>query len=279
MKRKETSVTLTNSPIKKPTSATKEVENAAGRLIHENVFWHTCGITSRHTKSGHPETGSGAAIEWQGRFFILTANHVISGFTDSDLEFVFRPAGTLAESDWWQSQTTGPVLLTPARKIPFIRRYASDKFDLAALEVHETMVEGHLRFYKLRAENKIIRPIINTLCAIGVPFDSYEQLAPGAVTFRPYALWGNYVPGGSKWKHQIDTRTHLLMEFPPAKNGREPHGFSGAGAWYHDPTIKPSHIWVPSLIFAGIITHYFRKSQVLQICRVEKVVSFLRTLR
>ena len=264
---------------KKPAPVKKELENAAGRLIHEYVFWHTCGITSRHTKSGFPETGAGAAIEWQGRLFIVTANHVISGFADSELEFVFRPPGTLAESDWWQSRTTGPVLLTRAERIPLIRRYTNDKLDLAALEVEPTAVEGRLRFYRLRAGSKIIRPVINTLCAIGVPFDSYEQLGPGAVAFRPYALWGDYVPRRSKWKRQIDTRTHLLMEFPPAKNGRKPHGFSGAGAWYHDPTIKPSHIWVPSLILAGIITHYFPKSQVLQICRVEKVVSFLRTLR
>jgi hypothetical protein len=44
-----------------------------------------------------------------------------------------------------------------------------------------------------------------------------------------------------KWEHRIDSRTHILMEFPPAKNGREPRGFSGAGAWYHDPGAKPSH--------------------------------------
>jgi len=269
---------MRNRPIKKPAPVKKEVEIAAGRLIHESVYWHTCGITSRRTKSGYPETGTGAAIEWQGRCFIVTANHVISEFPDSDLEFVFRPLGTIAESDWWQSKTTRPAPLTPAVTIPLVRRYTNDKIDLAALELQEADVDGRLRFYKLRADSKIIRPMINTLCAIGVPFDGSEQLGPGAVAFRPYALWGNYVPGGSKWKQQIDTRTHLLMEFPPAKNGREPHGFSGAGVWYHDPTITASRIWTPRLIFAGIITHYLRKSQVLQICRVERVVNFLRDL-
>jgi hypothetical protein len=269
---------MTDRPIKKPARVKKEVENAAGRLIHEHVYWHTCGITSRRTKSGYPETGTGAAIEWQGRYFVVTANHVISEFPDSDLEFVFRPPGTIAESDWWQEKSTGPVPLTLATKIPLVCRHANDKIDLAALELKETDVEGRLRFYKLRAESKIIRPMINTLCAIGVPFDSYEQLGSGAVAFRTYALWGNYVPAGSKRKLQIDTRTHFLMEFPPAKNGREPHGFSGAGVWYHDPTIAAPRIWVPSLILAGIITHYFRRSQVLQICRVEKVVNFLRQL-
>jgi len=251
-----------------------KLEKAAGELIEEAVFWHTCGVTSRRTRSGHPMTGAGAGIEWQGRFFIVTANHVVEEFSDSDLEFVFRPPGTIERSDWWQSSTPGPVKPTLAQSIPPVTRYTNPGYDLAALEVQPSALEGRLRFYKLRADSKVVRPLRNTLCAIGVPFDSYERLGPKAVTFRPYALWGNALPIGSKWKHQVNSRSHILMEFAPAKEGREPHGFSGAGAWYHDPTIKPSSVWTPSLILAGIITHYLRKSAVLQICRVERMVDF-----
>lgn len=220
-------------------------------------------------------TGAGAAIEWQGRFFIVTANHVVDELADTDLEFVFRPAGTLERSDWWQSHTPGPVRLNMAHTVPLAGRHFDTAYDLAALEVELAAVTGSLRFHKLHAESRIIRPMKNTLCAIGVPFDSYERVGAGGVAFRPYALWGNAIPVARKWKHQVNSRTHILMEFPPAKDRREPHGFSGAGAWYQNPTVKPMAIWVPTLIFAGIITHYIRMGPVLQICRVERVVDFL----
>jgi len=252
-----------------------ELKKAAGELIEESVFWHTCGIASRHTSSGHPVTGAGAGIEWQGRFFIVTANHVIKEFSDSDLEFVFRPPGTLERSNWWQSHTPGAVRLMMSQTVPLVARYCNPKYDLAALEVRASTVEGRIRFHKLRADSKVVRPMKNTLCAIGVPFDSYERLGAQGVAFSPYALWGNAVPIGRKWKSQVNLRAQMLMEFPPAQQGRQPHGFSGAGAWYQDPSSKPGRVWVPTLVLAGIITHYLAKSAVLQVCRVERLVDFL----
>jgi hypothetical protein len=224
----------------------------------------------------HPETGAGAGIEWQDRLFIVTANHVVKGFADSDLEGVFRPPGTLERAIWWQSNTPGQVRLMRAQAIPIVARYSDLKYDLAAFEVEAPVIKERLRFHKLRVDSKIIRPSKNTLCAIGVPFDSYEQLGPGAVALSPYALWGNAVP---RWKNEINSSTHVLMEFPPAKTGREPHGFSGAGTWYPDPTIQigTTSIWVPTMILAGIIIHYIRRGQILETCRVEKLVDFLST--
>jgi hypothetical protein len=63
------------------------------------------------------------------------------------------------------------------------------------------------------------------------------------------------------------------MQFPPAKDKREPGGFSGSGAWYQTATQKRK-IWRPEMILAGIITHYHRSRQALEICRIERVVKF-----
>lgn len=77
---------------------------------------------------------------------------------------------------------------------------------------------------------------------------------------------------------KFNRRTHMLIEFLPAVDGRKPHGFSGSGAWYQTPTKEPPIIWVPEPVLAGIITNYFPDSKVLEICRVERLVAFLNLI-
>ena len=65
------------------------------------------------------------------------------------------------------------------------------------------------------------------------------------------------------------------MEFYPVDQGREPGGFSGAGAWYQVHSEKPPIVWFPSPILAGLITDFHRTAKVLEICRIESIVMFL----
>ena len=97
---------------------------------------------------------------------------------------------------------------------------------------------------------------------------------------RPKTQKGSQVAGDEVRKnlpHDFDPTKNILMAFPPAKDKREPGGFSGSGAWYQNATGK-QEIWRPEMILAGIITHYHRRRQVLEICRIERVVKFLQGL-
>ncbi|HYY72762.1 MAG TPA: hypothetical protein VE778_04150 [Candidatus Bathyarchaeia archaeon] len=184
----------------------------------------------------------------------------------------FRPHGTIPEARWWQRSTPSPLFR--AQPLSIIQRYRCTDDDLAALEVDPDLeASGRVRFHDLHAGSKVTRPIRSSLFAIGLPFDSGEQIAPRAAAFSMHILAGDEVrrncPNG------FNPTKNMLMTFPPAKDKREPGGFSGSGAWYQKSTGKEK-IWRPEMVLVGIITHYHRSRRVLEICRVERVVRFLQ---
>lgn len=226
-------------------------------------------------KTGFLEVGTVTAVRWDSRTFLLTADHVIKDYLDSDLSFVFRPPGTIAHGQWWQRSTPGP--LYRGHPLSIVRRYRDVGDDIAALEADPNLeTSGRVRFYDLHAGSKIIRPIQSSLFAIGLPFDSLEHLGQGAAALTMHTLAGNLMRRGKDVPRGFNPRKNLLMEFPPGKEHREPGGFSGAGAWYQMPTVKRPIIWRPEMVLAGLITHYHRTKQVLEICRVERLVRFLQ---
>jgi hypothetical protein len=52
----------------------------------------------------------------------------------------------------------------------------------------------------------------------------------------------------------------------------DPHGFSGSGAWY---SRSEGLVWSPQIRLAGLVTNYYRESQVLICCRIGTLTSFL----
>ncbi len=247
----------------------------AGEGIEEAIFWRAAGVVARSQRK--LEVGAATAIRWKGRSFLLTAGHVIDGYSDAELEFGFRPEGTLDRDPWYETHLLiRPDQLKLAVPIRIIARLCSKNDDLAALEVDPVELDKKIRFYELDENSKLIHPIKATLCAIGLPADAFVQLNRVAGALTPYSLWGNIVRVRKNRPPGYDRRKNLLMEFLPDKDGRKPHGFSGAGAWYQVTRKKPQVIWRPDPALAGVITHYFPGRKLLLICRVERVVSFLK---
>lgn len=257
--------------------ANVQAQKHAKEAIEEFVCSHICGVDMRPSGTQVPGVGAATAIRWKQRTFLLTADHVVKDIPNENLEFVFRPPGTLERSAWWQSTPPRSAKYLRARQIKIVRRSRSLKDDLAALEVGREL-EDHVRFFDLSPESKIVRPIGSSICTIGVPFDSLERLAPGAIAFSMTVHWGELVGPGTRLLDGFKPRKHLLLEFPPANEGRHPGGFSGAGAWYQAPSAKPPIVWSFRPVLAGIITHFYKKPKILQIARIESVVAFFRTI-
>jgi len=254
-----------------------ELQRKACESIEENIYWHVGGISAISKQTGFPEVGTVTAVQWKNRTFLLTAGHVIDNYEDGDFNFVFRPPGNIERGLWWQSSTPGPLF--PGEPINILRRYRSNRDDIAALEVSPNLESGRrLRFYSLNQDSKVVRPINSSFCAIGLPFDSFEHIGPRSAAFAMFSLWGNPVRPGNNIPDKFNPRTSLLMEFLPATDGRKPGGFSGAGVWYQTPTVNRPIVWSPAPILAGLITHYYPTRKALLICRVERLVSFLQTV-
>jgi hypothetical protein len=255
-----------------------ELQKHAKQAIEEFVSWRMCGVGTR-LLGKPPEVGTATAIRWKRRTFLLTAYHVVKDVPDKDLEFAFRPPGTLERPDWWQSTTPRPQKYLRARRLEILQRYESVKDDLAALEVQPELENQNLvNFFDLSPESKVVRPTGSSICTIGVPFDSFERLAPGAVAFSVTVHWGELVPPSRRLLRDFNPRKHLLLEFPPANDGRHPGGFSGAGAWYQAPSANPAEVWSFRPVLAGVITDFYRKPKLLCITRVERLVAFLHSI-
>lgn len=249
-----------------------DINRQAVATIQEHLYWYVGGVSMMSKKTGFVDVGSVTAVRWESRAFLLTADHVINESSNDELTFIFRPQGTIPEARWWQRGTSGP--LYRAQRVRIVQRFRCVEDDLAALEVDPNLeASGRVRLCDLHAGSKVIRPIRSSLFAIGLPFDSCEHLGPRAAAFGMHFLSGDEVrknlPNG------FNPTKNILMAFPPAKDKREPGGFSGSGAWYQKAARKQK-IWRPEMILAGIITHYHRSRQALEICRVERVVKFLQ---
>ncbi len=257
-----------------------EVQKIAGEGIEEFIYWRTAGIVLGVDKPGMVGVGTAAAVRWKGHHLLLTAGHVVDGAANEELQFVFRPPGTLERALWYQSTSSEKISPFPASPIELIARHRSRKDDVAALEVAPSFVkQNKVRFFDLAEGSKVIRPIRSSLAAIGFPFDSFRRLNSVAGALTAFSLWGNLAKAGANPPPGFNSRQHLLMDFSPAADSRHPGGFSGAGVWYQVPLPEPPRVWAPDLLLAGLITHYYPSRKQLLICRVERVVSFLsRTL-
>jgi hypothetical protein len=252
-----------------------DINRRAFATIQEHIYWYVGGVSMVSKRSGFIDVGSVTAVRWENRTFLLTADHVIREHSDEELTFIFRPHGTIPEALWWQRSTPGPLFR--GQPLNIIQRYRSVRDDLAALEVNPDLeTSGRVRFYDLHAESKVTRPIRSSFFAIGLPFDSCEYLGPQAAAFSMHIVAGDEVR--KNLPEKFNPATHILMQFPPAEQQRDPAGFSGSGVWYQKAGTGKRKIWRPEMVLAGITTHYYyKKTHALEICRIERVVKFLQT--
>lgn len=204
----------------------------------EQIALHTVGIIGHlGPVSGHG-IGTGVAIRWRRRCFLVTAHHVIADTPHSDhLSFLLRGHD-------------------PARTPMKIEEVRTDqKRDLALLRVAGSVASEHrIRFYPVRA-------------GLRTPGLATEVVLLGYLPDRKGLTAVERTHITDRRPHaDFDPHWHLLVPYHSADE-REPHGFSGAGVW--------SSAGQNRLRLAGIVTHYYRTSRLLMALRVERVVELL----
>lgn len=223
----------------RPTMRKPPAESVEAEI--EQIALHTVGIIGHlGPVSGHG-IGTGVAVRWRRRPFLVTAYHVIADTPHSDhLSFLHRDQGA------------------PAARIEVKEIHADAKRDLAALRLSGPLASRpRIHFYPLRA-------------TVHTPDFGTEVVLLGYLPDRKglTAVERTHITG-RRPHADFDPHWHLLVPYHSADE-REPHGFSGAGVWY---TAGPDR-----LRLAGIVTHYYRTSRLLMALRVERVVEFLANL-
>jgi hypothetical protein len=141
--------------------------------------------------------------------------------------------------------------------------------DLAALEVPRGIDDQfRVRFFEL-PESAVTPPVGTPVVMRGFPSDLAMPLGQVLASFA-IMQWGRIQEEPVLGK--FDPGSEFLVKFVLAGEGKRPHGFSGAGAWFHK---APGAVWHPSLGLAGVCTSYFPRRALLSITRVEVVTAFL----
>lgn len=251
-----------------------QFEAEAIKGMDEAAAWHTVGIVCN---LGHRESqgvGTGVAVKFCNRQFILTAAHVIHGTKLKDLWFLFRPPGSLVRAEYSELPSRlREVAITPRRKLPLKKAFIYRRSDIALLEVADQNVEEEytVRFFEVTPNAATPPPGTVILskgypCGLAQPMGDQDRMLLPAANNVPMA---DIVPNGLK---DFDPRKSFLAPFALAQFGMGAHGFSGAAGWFHN--LAPL-VWHPNLGFAGMVTHYYSESEMLVYVRVQEIVRCL----
>jgi hypothetical protein len=241
-----------------------EVPRLAGAAMAQAMYPYTFGIVTDYDGMEGRGLGTGVGVVWRGTFLIATARHVIADTTPQRVYYLLPQQNlqipeSSASSDWSQVKYgLRCVLETP--------RILYGDPDLAAILVpQQTEPTAAHHFYGLEGNEG------TPLAGANVGYFGYPAAAAKPVG-RNYAAMPSYGFGKICLpKCQYDPDTEFAVEYAP-RDELDPHGFSGSGVWH---SLSSGKVWSPRISLAGLITSYYRASQILCCCRVERLISFL----
>jgi hypothetical protein len=261
-------------------SREEEIHGKAWEAILEAVAGHSVGIVAGSGNRAGQELGTGIAISFIGRTFILTADHVIGDTATDEIRFFPRPEGLLNHANRSQISDLKRIAiegLDTYLQFDILDRVRAEVLDLALLVVRGEEIEKKttIHFFDLSQES-ITPPPGQFTVSFGYPSDIAKQLEGG--NFVAFTS----VDASRIIDHETlpsyDPECHFLRNFdlreidPKA----EPHGFSGSGVWYRSGPTPDGELWVPRLQLAGLITHHYKVRKVLKAVRVEAVIKLLQ---
>jgi len=258
------------------------------RAFAERIFSQTVGIvnlvrTIGKTASGKAvsveEMGTGSVCRWGNRRLVLTAKHVLEGAGPNDLRFFLRPCGSIE----WVTRS-GPPDLAECRLLPIEDIIRCPKEDLAALILGpEGTDESTLHSCDLPTNLRPVPSGPGVTMLIGYPSDQSFPVATirqssGSVSHifaaTPAACWGSIVDEIPRFfPSSYDPDRHFLIRFDPREEGSMPHGYSGTGVWYQNPTKR--EVWAADPVLAGVQKAWHRESNLMIGVRSEVVRQFL----
>jgi hypothetical protein len=265
--------------------ASNEILRSISAAITEAITSRSLAICSFAERR---PVGSGVAVSWRARRFIVTAAHVLQGRPLSDLRFLSRPEGSL---DLRDSAPSGVGSQTkPWFSMQIINvKLSNGCDDLACLKIDPTFdaKRHNLIFHEMQPVSIRFRAGSYVLIH-GFPRELVRR-SRGATTLSSNNEWGRVArPVRLSIRLQgYSPRRHLLISRIPTSRGQahiETYLMSGSGIW-RTPPPRPGGLWTPtnaSLIGIFVSTYFngrpneLRKgTRIARLCRL--LSSFDRT--
>lgn len=216
-------------------------------LINKRILKHTCGILIKSKVSKYQLQGSGILIKKNGKYFIVTASHVLEGieniFVDTE-NGILEISGQIIRTNLLINKSHDVAFIIIDNKIlPLLNSYYS------FLEYNQ-IIEAHIVSEKF---NYII---------FGYPEKNRKKIDDFTTQFARY-----YLLESSKKKvysySDLSEEDFIIFDFKgkikqdkgPKIKLFEPHGISGCGAWVVGKIIKDGKINIYYFL-VGIMTEY-----------------------
>ncbi len=245
--------------------AGEKLDVLAGIAVAQAMFTYTFGIVTDSQGLEGKGLGTGVGAIWRGKYVIATAKHVIEG-TPPERIYYFLPQDSLqieessSSIDWARCKWSMRYSL----ESPRILSGTTD--DLAVIVLPEQLQDaGKKHFYVL--DEVHATPSVNTVVGyLGYPSARTQPFGENYAVTPCHAFGQIRTP-----TCDYDLNREFAITYTPGSE-LDPRGFSGSGAWQ---PCSEGMIWSPRIRLAGIVTNYYRNSQVLICCRIERLASFL----
>ena len=160
------------------------------------------------------EIGTGTAISYRGRHFILTARHVVEDTPDEALRFFCRPEGSLRRMKRAELRGSEGIRVEDMymlERIPILGRTLCDADDLAVLSVEPGIQERYrVRFYDF--DDTATTPDAGHLViALGYPSDIARQIETGNFVAFNSVEWTEVVRESSLT--DFDSSRHFVAPY------------------------------------------------------------------
>lgn len=267
------------------TKEMKELENQFFTALDEYTCSCTVVITSVDPVMPH---GSGVAVKYGDKEYILTAAHVLRDKPDNTkLRILGRPDNPLqmlrGKEELADSiRRNVPTKFSSAASLTVTGRLIAAADDIAALEVANLRaVLPHTILHDLLHQGEVAHPLGTPVKIFGCPGELaklYEHRITGKRGWSVFPhITDQAVVDNSRAPGNIDSRTYFVTDFDYPKDQCDPHGMSGCGGWSF-PLPSKDRIWSPhSTQLLGIEIGIYETRNVLQFVRIDRVLRLLST--
>jgi len=256
-------------------------------------YYASCSVVINSKTPGF-EHGTGVAVRFNGQDYIVTAAHVLKNEPRNEkLLIIGRPDSNLKEVEKHElpraffDGTHGRINSSTGTHVTITDRLARKELgDIAALKVQNTNATlPHTVFHDLSAQRETDIPEGKPVVVCGFPGElalhaQHRMTGQIGVAVFTYFAWQHIValPQSSDQLdpcNPFDANIDFITDFILENDTCDPKGMSGGGAWTI-PKIKEGEVWSPRRTqLLGIQSGFYRRSKLLRLVRVERVLDLL----
>lgn len=261
-----------------------DINEAATVAFSEYITSCTVIVTSDEDRFDH---GSGVAVRYKGKEYILTAAHVLKPLQDHrKLKFLGRPSVpfknvTFNQLPGIRDKGINSFGFSEAARVHVSKCiYGAPDEDVAAIEVKNVHDSLPQTIFHDLSEHGSVQPLAGTLAsAFGFPGEIATHVTHKITGHRGVMLLSLHmdvkIQDISLAPEKLNPAINFITDYTFEESGCDPKGMSGCGIWSR-PKHSTGFVWSPyTTRLLGIQSSFYPRSKLLFAVKIERVMSIL----